>query len=279
MENRSLRILLPLAAALSPLAWGVLPSYGQDQVAVSGITEPIKDVTLSLTVAGTISTISFKEGAQIKRGQVILELDNRLEKLEVKRRKLLWESKAEVESASAQEATLKSQLDSTRKLFESTGSVSKEELEKQELEHALAVAEHKRLMIAEERERIEYEMALQTLDRRRLRSPFQGVIIKLMLKEGETCEERQPLAQVVDTSKCVFKSNVEERIGRTLSKGQSVDLSIRTGSQSAVKKGKIVFASPVVDPASGLLEVKAEFDNRDGEVRPGVAGVLLLKTN
>ena len=41
--------------------------------------------------------------------------------------------------------------------------------------------------------------------------------------------------------------------------------------------GTVVFVSPVVDPASGLLEVKAEFDNKEGEVRPGIAGVMLLK--
>jgi len=85
------------------------------------------------------------------------------------------------------------------------------------------------------------------------------------------------LVQVVDISRSRFLCNVEEWVGRTLKNGQSVDLSIRTGSQSLAKKGTVVFVAPVVDPASGLLEVKAEFDNRDGAVRPGIAGFLLLK--
>jgi len=221
-------ILLALMASVSILACGASPSYGQERLSASGITEPIKDVTLSVSMAGTIATIFFKEGAHIEKGQSILELDNKLEELEVERRKLLWECKAEVESAAAQVATLKSLLESTRELFKSTASVSKEELEKMELEYELAIAEHQRL-------------------------------------------------DVVDTSKCLFVCNVEEWIGRTLRKGQSVHLRIRTGSKSTAKKGTIVFASPVVDPASGLLEVKAKFDNRDGAVRPGVAGVILLK--
>ncbi len=270
-------ILLALMASVSILAWGAFPSYGQERLSVSGITEPIKDVTLSVSVAGTISTIFFKEGAHIEKGQSILDLDNKLEELEVERRKLLWESKAEVESAAAQVATLKSILESTRELFKSTASVSKEELEKMELEYELAIAEHQRLEIAEERERIEYEMALETLYKRSLKSPIEGVIIKLFLEEGENCEPLQPLAHVVDTSKCLFVCNVEEWIGRTLRKGQSVHLRIRTGSKSTAKKGTIIFVSPVVDPASGLLEVKAKFNNRDGAVRPGVAGVILLK--
>ena len=269
--------LMALFLSLSCLAWDPPPSRGQELLSLSGITEPIMDVTLSLTVEGTVSEIFFKEGAQVKKGQVILELDNALERLEVQRRKLLWESKAELESAEARVATLRSMVESTRDLFKSTGSVSKEELDKLELEYALAIAELKGTKIAEERERIEYQMAIQTLAKRRLKSPIQGTIIKLLLEVGETCEPEQPLVQVVDTSRSRFVCNVEEWVGRTLSKGQSVDLKIRTGSQSLPKKGTIVFVSPVVDPASGLLEVKAEFDNKDGAVRPGISGVMLLK--
>jgi len=270
-------VILVLFVFVSVSGWNLSVAFGQQQISISGITEPIKERTLSATVADTISTIFFKEGADVEQGQVILKLDNKLEILEVERRKLLWESKAELESAIAQEATLKLLFESTRELFNKTHAVSKEELDKLELEYKVAVAEKKRLEVAEERERIEYEMALQNLHKRSLRSPIQGTIIKLFLKEGETCEENQPLIRVVDTRRGTFVCNVEEWIGRTLKRGQSVNLKIRTGSKSSVKKGTIVFVSPVVDPASGLLEVKSEFNNSDGSIRPGVSGVMLLK--
>ena len=270
-------ILPALMISVSMILWGASSSFGQERLSLSGITEPIKDVTLSATVVGTISAIFLKEGMSVKKGEALLELDKKAEELEVERRKLLWESKAEVEAAAVRVTTLKSQFESTRELFKSTGSVSKEELEKMELDYELAVAERKRLEIAEERERIEYEMALENLSKRNLVSPIHGTIIKLFLDVGETCEERQPLVHVVDTRRGRFVCNVEEGIGRTLRNGQSVDLKIRTGSESLAKKGTIVFVSPVADPASGLLEVKAEFDNQDGSVRPGVAGVMLLK--
>ena len=270
-------VILALFVLVSVFGWNLSIAFGQQQLSISGITEPIEDRTLSATVADTISTIFFREGADIEHGQVILELDNRLEILEVERRKLIWESKAEIESVEAQLATLKSLLESTRELFNKTRSVSKEELDKLELDYKVAVAEKKRLEVAEERERIEYEMALQNLHKRSLRSPIQGTIIKLFLKEGETCEQNQPLIRVVDTRRGTFVCNVEEWIGRTLKRGQLIDLKIRTGSKSIARKGTIVFVSPVVDPASGLLEIKAEFDNPGGTIRPGVASVMLLK--
>jgi multidrug efflux pump subunit AcrA (membrane-fusion protein) len=149
-------------------------------------------------------------------------------------------------------------------------------MEEKELEYELAVAERKRLEIEEKRQGIEYEMALETLRRRRLNSPIRGIIIKIFLKEGESCKVGQPLVQIVDAARCRFVCNVEEGIGRTLTKGQSVDLKIQVGSGSVVKTGTVVFVSPVVDPASGLLEVKAEFENQDGSIRPGVSGFMLL---
>jgi RND family efflux transporter MFP subunit len=250
---------------------------GQEKVSVSGITEPIHDLTLSASVAGTVATIFFEEGADVRKGKAILELDKRLEELEVKRRKVVWESKAELNSAAAQVATLGSLLNTTRDLFESTGSVSKEELQKQQLEYDVAVAEHQRLEIAEEREHIEYKMAVEQLRKRILRAPIQGSITKLFLEKGESCEPREPLVHLVDTSKCLFICTVEERVGRTLKNGQSVDLEIQAGAGSIAKKGRIWFASPVVDPASGLQEVKVLFDNSDGKVRPGVTGVMILE--
>ena len=55
-----------------------------------------------------------------------------------------------------------------------------------------------------------------------------------------------------------------------------VELEIPVGSVVMQKKGRIIFVSPVVDPASGLLTVKAEFENPDGAVRPGVAGSMII---
>ncbi len=275
-----IRRLVPFIfiSGLLVLKGGVSPVFGQEKISISGITESIRDVNLSLSVTGTVSSIFYKEGSYVKKGRVILELDKRLEGLEVLRRKLIWESKAELESAEARVLTLKSLLESTRKLFESTRSVSREELEEKELEYKLAVSEQKRLEVEEEKQRIEYDMALENLRKRRLESPIGGVIIKLFLDVGESNEPEQPLVHLVDTSRCLLVSNVEEQLGRTLRKGQPVELKIRTGSGSIAKRGIIAFVSPVVDPASGLLEVKAEFENKNGAVRPGVEGFMLLKS-
>jgi multidrug efflux pump subunit AcrA (membrane-fusion protein) len=39
----------------------------------------------------------------------------------------------------------------------------------------------------------------------------------------------------------------------------------------------IEFASPVVDPSSGLREIKVVFDNDRGKIFPGATGTLILQ--
>ena len=247
------------------------------ETSITGFTEPYFDAMLGISAIGRVAKIHLTEGTTVEKGQVILELDQELEELEVQRRKLLWTSKTEVQSAARQVKTLKSHLKATKQLYKTTGSVPREELENQELEHALAVDELKRLQDAERREEIEYGIANQQLFRRSLRAPFSGQIAELLIDVGENCELDTPLVHLVNTSHGYFVANVELGVSQKLKMGQTVELQLQAGSENVSRDAKIVFISPVVDPASGLRKIKAQFENPDGIIIPGVAGVLVLK--
>jgi RND family efflux transporter MFP subunit len=215
-----------------------------------GITEPILDVTLSAAVPGTVAVRHFKEGDFVRQGQVVAELDKRLEELTVTRRKLLVDN-------------LKIDLEGTEKLFNTTKSVSKDEYLKKELEFRVATVDH--------------ETALEQLRKRLTITPLDGYITEFYVEVGEERKEQEPMVRIVDTRQCYFVSNVEARAGAHLKVGQKVELEIESGATVVKVIGELTFVSPVVDPASGLMKVKALFDNPDGRIRPGVAGVLKLE--
>ena len=252
-----------------------LNSHAQ-QLSISGFTEPCFDAMLGISAIGRVAKIHLAEGTTVEKGQIILELDQQLETLEVQRRKLLWTSKAEVQSAARQAKTLKLHLKATKDLYRTTGSVPREELENQELEHALAVDELKRLQDAERREKIEYGIANQQLFRRSLRAPFSGQIAELLINVGENCELDTPLVHLVNTSRGYFVANVELSVSQKFILGQTVELQLQSGLETVSRNAEIVFISPVVDPASGLRKIKAQFDNPHGNIIPGVAGVMIL---
>lgn len=265
-----------LSVMLFILVWLPLNSQAQ-QLSITGFTEPYLDAMLGISATGRVARIHLTEGTTVELGQVILELDQQLEKLEVQRRKLLWTSKVEVKSAARQVKTLKSHLKSTKELYKTTGSVPREEMENQELEHALAINELRRLENAEKREQIEYGIANQQLSRRSLRAPFSGQIAELLINVGENCEFDTPLVHLVNTSRGYFVANVELSVSEQLARGQTVELQLQSGLETVSRKAEIVFISPVVDPASGLRKIKAQFDNPNGKIIPGVAGVMILE--
>ena len=271
--SRPIRTALPVLLLI--LVWLPLNSHAQ-QLSISGFTEPYFDAMLGISAIGRVAKIHLSEGTTVEKGQVILELDQQLEELEVQRRKLLWTSKTEVQSAARQVKTLRSHLKATKDLYKTTGSVPREELENQELEHALALDELKRLQDAERREKIEYGIANEKLFRRSLRAPFSGQIAEMLINVGENCELDTPLVHLVNTSRGYFVANVELNVSQKLTHGQTVGLQLQSGPETVSRNAEIVFISPVVDPASGLRKIKAQFDNPDGSIIPGVAGVMVL---
>jgi multidrug resistance efflux pump len=173
-----------------------------------------------------------------------------IEELEVVRRQLIVNVKS-------------NDLESTKRLFKSTKGVSKEELEKKETEFKMAV--------------VDLETAAEQLRRRVVTSPLSGTITELFLDVGEASQAFAPLARVVDTHRCIFVADVEPSVGPRLAVGKTVPLDVQTGDRSAQVSGKIIYRAPVVDAASGLLKVKAVFQNPEGKIRPGVAGSISLE--
>lgn len=238
------------------LALGVLllrlicPGFAAEHYAADGITEPILDVTVGSAVAGIVSALKFKEGDFVKEGDVILELDKRLEELEADRRKLVAEQK-------------RMDFETTKVLFQKTTGTPKEEVEKKEVEYKVAVVEH--------------EQAAEMLRKRQITAPLTGTIAEIYLDVGEACQPYQPALRMVDTRRCYFVANIEARAAAGLRLQQPVQLEIDTGANPVPVQGSISYLSPVVDPASGLLKVKAIFENAEGRVRPGLAGKMHLE--
>ncbi|MBU6399081.1 MAG: efflux RND transporter periplasmic adaptor subunit [Verrucomicrobia bacterium] len=233
------------------LLGGVLAlAHASDGVWAPGLTEPYRDVTLAAEVPGVVAARLYREGDFVKKGQVIVELDKRLEELAVQRHKLVADQ-------------LKTDLDGTRYVFEHGKSVSAEDLAKKEVEYRVAV--------------VDYQTAEVELRKRQVRAPMDGYITEFLVQVGESRKAQDAVVRMAETRRCYFISNVDAKLGAELRVGQAVPLEIDGSHGPVAFEGKIVFVSPVVDPASGLLRVKALFENPDGKIRPGVAGRIKLE--
>jgi RND family efflux transporter MFP subunit len=215
-----------------------------------GITEAYFDATLSAPVAGILGKHFFKEGDPVEAGQVILELDKRMEELEVARRQTVLDNSAEV-------------LRRTEELAARTRSVAKEELDKHRAENRIAQAE--------------LDLANEQLRRRQVIAPFPGVIADLFnLDPGEGCQPQTPIARLVDTRRCWLVINLEARRAQTLHVGQRLILRLESEIGPRTVDAEVRFVSPVADPASGLVRVKAVFDNAEAKIPAGITATVRL---
>lgn len=215
-----------------------------------GITEAFLDATLSAPVAGILGKHFFKEGDAVEAGQVIVELDKRMEELEVARREAVLENSSEV-------------LRRTEELAARTRSVAKEELDKHRAENRIAQAE--------------LDLAREQLRRRQVIAPFPGVIADLFnLDSGEGCQPQTPIARLVDTRRCWLVINLEARRAQALHVGQRLSLRLESEIGSRTVDAEVRFVSPVADPASGLVRVKAVFDNAEAKIPAGITATVRL---
>ncbi len=211
------------------------------------LTEPIRDVEMSTIVPGTVAIIHYGEGSHVDEGDVILEMEARSEKLELQRRTVV-------------EANLKSKLDRSESLLKSASNISMEEVDESRSEYEIA--------------QLDLELAKEALNKKLIKAPFDGIVTELPIEVGEYCEPPRIIVRVVDTSQFFCVTNIDPGVAAGLKLGDTTVY--RSGENDQRLSGKVVFISPVIDPASGLLRVEALFANSNGTVRPGEAGLLEL---
>jgi RND family efflux transporter MFP subunit len=280
--NRSFNSLYFLGVVL---VFGKLPGFAADNGAarssvpytVQGITEPLRQATISAEFAGTIASIKKNEGSFARKGDTILELECEESRLEAERCRVIAESNAELAAAKLKTETAKLDRDATKTVHDSTRAISDEELWKKELEYNLAKTECERLTMMKAKEVAEYKIALDHLRHHFVIAPYDGVVAQRFLNEEEACKPQEPLIKFVDVHKCRFITYVPSARAAGLVKGKQVTLTLGGAKTPRTRQGVIEFASPVVDPSSGLRTVKVVFDNTDGSIQPGVAGTLLIE--
>ena len=264
-----------LLAAFSFLQAGAQTPVAAFSASAPGVTQAMRDVKLSVTVAGRIESLLVSEGSRVRQGELLLHLDRTLEQLEVQRRRLLLQDHVRIDELKQKEQVLQQQVQSLLPLLAS-GGVSRKQVEDEELALSNVVAERRGLEIAKQRERVELDLATEALDKRFLRAPVEGVVTKIGLRDGESVAAHEPAVVLSDASRVRFFGTLPLAETVRLAPRSRVTLRLGPEGRDAVRQAQIVFISPVADPASGLVEFIAEFDNADGSVRPGVTGRLVL---
>lgn len=244
-----------LALSVAALAVHAAPPEAKGGTRVPGLLEfPLTvssnlmvdlDLPVATRVTGVIETLHVDRGALVKKGQPLASLDQRA--LELDRR--------------AAEETLnvaRTDFERNREL-RSQNLVSQAEFEAKKAQYELA--------------RVEAEQAQLVLERSVVRAPFDGIVVDRFARIGQKVllEENVPLFRVAALEPLLARAYLPEQAFQRIRVGDPVEVTA-TEFPGVTSAGKVSFLSPVIDAASGTVQVIVQVPRDEKRVlRPGMA--------
>jgi len=277
-ETRSPVVTSAASAPTPPPAAPPPPSWAKVVDTSPTVSGPIiveHQVEVTAQREGVLGKILFDAPARVKAGTVLARLDDRqivanLEAARAKSRSIEddlknWEAEAEV---------LKADYVRQQRLWD-FGLTTEEQLE-----HAKYKAESDQWDIKRVKETLntsrEEERALELeLEKTAITAPFDGVIARRYVREGQSVVKGERLFWVTAEGPLLMRFTLPETAFGHIHAGQSMEVtSADTPGERHTARVKEI--SPVVDPSSGTFEVLIELIGERGSLRPGMTASVRL---
>ena len=224
----------------------VQPQEFANTLAVTGSMEANEQVEIRGQVAGLIQNISFQEGSSVKKGQVLVKIDD-------------TELRAQLSQALTRQNLAAENARRARLLLEKE-AISREELD-------VAVAELKSLQA--QTQLIQAQLAKTTI-----RAPFSGRIGLRNVSAGGYLTPETVIANLVSTDPVKLTFSVPEKYANQVKNNTEITFTV---AGSAEKYKATVYAiEPGIEAASRTLQLRARAANPNGELRPGSFANIVL---
>jgi multidrug efflux system membrane fusion protein len=241
-------------------------------IRVIGTAEAYSTVAVHGQITGQLTSVSFKEGDDVKKDQVLFELDRR--PLEA----ALQQAQANLQRDIAQAANAQSQAQRYQDLAD-RGIATKEQLETSQ---ASATA----LNATVEADRAAVDNAKVQLQYATISAPIAGRTGALMVHEGNLvrANDTTPLVVINQISPMYVTFAIPEsrlpELKRYMARRPLDVVAQAPNDEGPASHGRITFVDNNVDPTTGTIKVKGTFANGDHRLWPGqFVNVTVTLTN
>jgi membrane fusion protein (multidrug efflux system) len=243
----------------------VLPKPIFYTVSAVGSLKTLEDVTISSKKSGIINQILVKEGDRVKKGQILVQLDDVDARLQVER------AEAGLKQAVAAVETNRNIVPRYQKLYESQ-VIPQQTLD--ELILRLKVDEAK-LDLA----KAELNLARQNLLDHRIVSPIEGVVDLKIASLGEhvNVAPKDEILKIVQIDPLELEFYVPENWAGRIHLGSKIQFTLKAFSGEKFA-ATLQFISPTADPATRNVKVKAEVPNPHYRLKPGFFAEVTVQT-
>ncbi|MFZ9035747.1 MAG: efflux RND transporter periplasmic adaptor subunit [Francisellaceae bacterium] len=212
-----------------------------DTIYAVGHLLAIKQVDLSFNNDGTLAKIFFKNGDRVLEGESVAALNDQ-------------EDAAKLQDLQAQ-LDLARQTYNRVKILESSGAISKEDIDQKyaALKQAEAQVKQQQVVLAQDQ----------------LKAPFSGVLGTFQYSSGAYIASGSNVVQLTQEDPLKIRYAVPSDLKPKIAIGNKVTLTSTTYPDQ-IFHGVVNYISPTVNMASGTIDIEAEVENNDYLLSPGM---------
>ena len=226
-----------------------------------GNVEAYATVALKARVDGQIVEVNFREGQALKKGEVLFRIDPRPYEAALRQAEAnALRDRAARDQARSQEKRYQELLD---KNF-----ISKEAYAQIRTNAATAEATAKASQAALENARLNIEYCT-------IRSPLDGYVGRALLQAGNLvrANDPNPLVVINQVRPIYVNFGIPEQhlpdVRKHMATGPlAVDV-VPVDAQQGAPRGTLIFVDNAVDPSTGTIRLRAQFDNTEAALWPG----------
>jgi RND family efflux transporter MFP subunit len=264
------------AAPSAPVAAQLpTPAPKAEPIVVSGPLVVEHEVDVDAQHDGIVASIAVEPGQRVRAGTLLAQLDDRqimanLEAARARTRSI----EADLKNWEAEAKVMQSDYDRAQKMWDA------EIITKEQLEHAKFKAESETWDILRVKELLndarQTERSLELdLEKTRICAPFESLVARRYVRAGQQVAKGDRLFWVTAEAPLRLRFTLPEKYLGRLHIGQQVPLSSPDAPEEK-HVAKVIEVSPVVDPASGTVEILVEVAGASGQLRPGMAASVRL---
>jgi membrane fusion protein, multidrug efflux system len=197
-------------------------------------------------MAGIIRSVDFEEGKSVKKGDMLVKIDDQ-------------ELLAQVEQSKARFELVKQNLARAESL-QLTQSNTRADLDRAQSEYAAAQADLKLLEVR--------------LRRTEIRAPFDGVVGSRTLSAGDFINTQSVVTTINDLSRLKAEFQVPERYVTKVKPGTPFTVKSTTAETNVATPGEVYFVNSVIDRNTRSSEVKGYLQNPPPALKAGMFAVF-----
>lgn len=221
-----------------------------NSLSVAGSIEANEQVDIRSEISGLVTSIDFKEGSSVSKGEVLLKIND-----------------LELQAQLSQALTRQKLAQETE--FRAANLLKKEAISTEEYD--VALAELRSLQS-------QTQLIRAQLSKTLIRAPFSGKIGLRSISAGEYITPASNIARLVSTNPVKILFSIPEKYAGTIKINTTISFTV-AGSKN-VYTANVYAIEPGINVSTRTLQLKAKASNSNGELLPGLfAKIDLPLTN